>query len=221
MKYTTKDEFKNLLREFFKRKILESVGVGTESVDSANAGFTNDYKDEYEGPGTRYEIPEESVDRARRGEDKDGDESWDYPEEDEGDGATYEHLKFEANYYHGDDTEKVGHDRKPDLKETNLYSDSDKKSGEKTDETNFYSDSDKEGEDDTDKEGKGHAAERGSKGNYPGPPAGLTAGKIPRLKDAFVEGRMMLGLIEIAPLGWEKSGKDVKNKGATPGGKKK
>lgn len=264
MKYTTENEFKGLLREFFKRKILESIGV--ESVDSANAGFTSDYKDEHEGPGTRYEIPEESVDRATRGEETEGE----YEEEDEGPGTTYEHLKFETNFYHDADTEKVGHDHKPDISETNLYSDSeiekvsgkedishspelgetnlytdaDKEGAEKVDETNLYSDAEKEGGDTgpkgvdpTKKKGKGHAAVRSAKGDYPGPPHGLTAGKIPRLKDVFGEGRIMLGLIEIAPPGWEKTVKgmkkhpeienpwalawSMKKKGAKPGGKKK
>lgn len=248
MKLTTENEFKGLLREFFKKRILESIGH--ESVDRAVRGEEDDYPEENEGPGTTYEaVGQESVDRSRRGEDKSGDGPHDYPEEAEGPATTYEHLKFEANFYHDADTEKVGHDGKPDLDETNLYTDADKEgtgkgvretnlyhdqdlekvpgkedvthassvgnthkksletkdsySGGGLGETNLYTDSDKEGSDETKKKGKSHAAERGSKGNYPGPPAGLSAGKIPSLKDVFSEGKALLGLIEITALGTE------------------
>ncbi len=212
MKLTTENEFKGLMKEFFKRRIMENLGV--ESVKTARRANNpdGDYEDESEGDGVSYD---ESVDRARRGEDKAGDEPHDYPDEAEGPATTYEHLKFEASFYEGKgaedddegdeldetnlytDADKEGAAK---VKETNLYTDADKEGAAKVKETNLYSDADKEGSDDTKKKGKSHAAERGAKGNFPGPPAGLTAGRIPRLREVFAGGSFMIGLSELAAI---------------------
>lgn len=208
MKFTTTKELAELLSEHFQSKI-EGVNRARRSDDAED-----DYHDEAEGAGVSYD---ESVDRARRGEDQAGDgEPHDYPEEDEGAGVTYE-----TNLY-----------TDADLEETNLYTDDD------LEETNLYSDAEKEGDDPTKKKGKGHAAPSGHKSKYPGPPHGVGEGrKLPSLKSIFAEGKSLLGLAEVAPPGWEdtvkkmKKHKDIENpwalawhmkgKGAKPSDSKK
>lgn len=200
-----------MLKEFFKRKILETM---QESVDRAVRGEEDDYPEENEGPGTTYEdVEHESVDRATRGEETEGE----YEEEDEGAGVTYENLKFETNLYHDADLEKVAgkEDIAHDASVGNSHSEE-------------LSESDDE--DDDDEKPKSHAAVRSHSGDYPGPPSGFGEGRVPSLKEIFSEGN----LSEVAPPGWEKTVKkmkkhkdienpfalawSMKNKGAHPGG---
>lgn len=154
----------------FKKLIREQLKQYLESVDRANRGEEDDYKDEPEGRDVQYEAQEldDSVDRLRRA--KDG----------------YGETEFEeSNLYTDKDVDKVsgkedishGKGLKSDTykNEVNLYTDRDT---EHIGETNLYSDADCEGEDSTRKVGKSHAAPSDHK-----TPLAAEAINLPKLKD--------------------------------------